>query len=200
MKKALKRSLMIAGAAALFAGCAGPVIEDVDAGTVNTISTDFNANDLQTTVETMVQSLLTSPATVEITKGKRPVLLVSKLANKTSQHLDTTNITDSIRTQLIRSGKFRFIDRTSDDAAIKEIKTQLDSGLVDPGTAKSFGKQIGSDYILYGTITEMQTRSDRERDFFYKITLNLKDLETGILEWADEQKIRRTSKKRRFGF
>jgi len=200
MKKTIKRSLAAAGAVVVLSGCGGPLIEDREAGIVNTISTDFNANDLKTTVETMVQSLLTFPATVEITKNRRPVLLVTGLKNKTSQHLDTENITSSIRTQLIRSGKFRFIDRSSDDEAIKEIRTQLESGLVNQATAQSFGKQIGSEYILYGTITEMQTRSDRERDYYYKVTMNLKDLETGILEWSDEKEIRRTSKKRRFGF
>lgn len=56
---------------------------------------------------------------------------MDKVKNKTMQHIDTESITDTLRTKLIKSGKFRFIDRTTDAAAIEEIRTQQDSGLVD---------------------------------------------------------------------
>ena len=108
-------------------------------------------------------------------------------------------MTNTIGTRLIKSGKFRFIDRTTDEALINEVKTQQDSGLVDKNTAVKFGKQIGAEYMLTGVISEIEQRAARVKDVYYKITLSLKNLETGILEWSDEKEIRKLSKRHTFG-
>jgi uncharacterized protein (TIGR02722 family) len=147
----------------------------------------------------MVDSLLTFPPIVEMTAQRRPVLTVDKVKNKTMQHIDTESITDSIRTKLIRSGKFRFIDRTTDEAAIAELKTQQESGLVDPKTAVDFGQQIGSEFMLTANFSEIRQKQGSVTDTYYKFTMNLKNLKTGILEWSDEKEIRKTFKKSTFG-
>lgn len=182
----------------LLAGCA-PTIEYGDAGSAKPLSVEFGSSDLQQIGETMVDSLLTFPPIVEMTMQRRPVISVDKVKNKTMQHIDTESITDSIRTKLIRSGKFRFIDRTTDEAAIAEIKTQQESGLVDPKTAVDFGQQIGAEFILTANFSEIRQKQGSITDTYYKFTMNLKNLKTGILEWSDEKEIRKTFKKSTFG-
>lgn len=179
---------------ALTAGCA-PTIEYGDAGSAKPMSVEFGSNDLQQIGEAMVDSLLTFPPIVEVITQRRPVILVDKVKNKTMQHIDTEAITDSIRTKLIRSGKFRFIDRTTDEAAIAELKTQQESGLVDKKTAVDFGQQFGSEYLLTANISEIRQKQGRITDVYYKFTMNLKNLKTGILEWSDEKEIRKTMEK-----
>lgn len=185
-------------AALIMAGCSTSIKYDDPTSTRN-LSTDFGASDLQQVAEAMVDSMLVFPPIVEITSQKRPILLVGTVKNKTAQHIDTESITDSIRTKLIRSGKFRFIDRTTDDAAIAELKIQNDSGLVDPATAQKFGKQLGAQYLLTSNLSEIQQSAGRQTDVYYKFTMNLKNLETGILEWADEKEIRKLKTKAIFG-
>ena len=181
-------------------GCAtAPVVQYGDATALQTLSTDFSSSDLQQIAEPMVDSLLTFPPIVEITAQRRPVVTVDKVKNMTLQHIDTESVTNTIRTRLIKSGKFRFIDRTTDEALINEVKTQQDSGLVDKNTAVKFGKQIGAEYMLTGVISEIEQHGARVKDVYYKITLSLKNLETGILEWSDEKEIRKLSKKHTFG-
>ena len=113
------------------AGCAGPQVQYGDAGSSKPLSTEFGSSDLQQIADSMVESLLIFPPVVEMTAKKRPVMSVDKVKNKTMQHIDTESITDSVRAKLIKSGKFRFIDRTTDEQTIDEIKTQQNSGLVD---------------------------------------------------------------------
>lgn len=179
---------------ALTTGCA-PTVEYGDAGSAKPMSVEFGSNDLQQIGEAMVDSLLTFPPIVEVITQRRPVILVDKVKNKTMQHIDTEAITDSIRTKLIRSGKFRFIDRTTDEAAIAELKTQQESGLVDKKSAVDFGQQIGSEYLLTANISEIRQKQGRVTDVYYKFTMNLKNLKTGILEWSDEKEIRKTMEK-----
>lgn len=166
---------------------------------VETTTVNFGSSDLRSIAGTMVQSLLEFGPIVEITKTKRPVVYVHKIENKTMEHIDLESVTDSIRTGLIRSGKFRFVDMKIVDETDRQLRYQNQKKVVDSSTAKSFGKQIGSDYMLYGAISSIEKSAGRVRDVYYKFTLNLVDVETGILEWSDEKEIRKTGKKRMIG-
>lgn len=181
-------------------GCSStPNVDYGDATSAQTLTTDFGASDLQQIVATMVDSLLTFPPIVALTAERRPVLIIDRVKNKTMQHIDTEALTDSIRAKLIKSGKFRFIDRTTDMAAIAEIRTQQESGLVNPETAVQFGQQISAEYMLTANLTEITQKSGNIKDVYYKFTMNLKNLRTGILEWSDEKEIRKIGKRPAFG-
>lgn len=201
MKNSIGKSIAISLLAVTvsLSGCATANVQYGDAGSAKPLSTDFGSSDLQQTAEAMVDSLVTFPPIVDLTTQRRPVVSVDKVKNKTMQHIDTEAITDSIRAKLIKSGKFRFIDRTTDDAAIEEIKTQQDSGLVDKKTAVGFGRQIGAEFLLTANITEIKQRNGSVTDVYYKFTMNLKNLKTGILEWSDEKEIRKVMQRSMFG-
>jgi uncharacterized protein (TIGR02722 family) len=185
--------------AAVLAGCATPNVQYGDAGSAKPVSTDFGSSDLQQIAGSMVDSLITFPPIVELTAQKRPVISVDKVKNKSMQHIDTESITDSIRTKLIRSGKFMFIDRTTDAAAIDEIDKQQNSMVGDPKKAIAFGTQVGADYLLTSNFSEISQKAGSVTDVYYKFTMNLKNLRTGILEWSDEKEIRKVFTKPFFG-
>lgn len=180
-----------AGLLALLASGCATTVEYGDATSSKPISTDFGSSDLQQIAATMVDSLLVFPPVMDLTASRRPVLMVDTVKNKTMQHIDTESVTDSIRTKLIRSGKFRFTDRTTDAAFKEELGVQNDSGLVDPSTAIAFGQQIGAEFMLTANLSEISQRAGRVNDVYYKFTMNLRNLRTGIIEWADEKEIRK---------
>ena len=163
-----------------------------DPTAIQTLSTDFSSTDLQQIAAAMVDSLLSFPYVVEKTAASRPVLSVDKVKNKSMQHIDTESITDTIRTKLLHSGKFRFVDRTTDEAVIEELSVQRDSGLVDPNKAVPFGQQHGADYLLTANISEIEQSAGRQKDVYYKFTMSLRDVRTGLSEWSDEKEIRKT--------
>ncbi len=199
MKKCFVASVV--ASALIFSACSSKrEIEVIDPGSAQQLSGDFGASDIQLTIDKMVDSLLTSPSVVEITSNRKPVLMVSTIRNKTLQHIDPQIITDSIRSRLIRSGKFRFIDRATDQQLIDEIKYQQESGLVDPTKAQQFGHQSGVEYILTGTIFGIRQQAGDVKDIYYKINMELKNLRTGELDWADEKQIRKKSTKKTFGW
>lgn len=190
-------TLLCLASATLTAGCA--TTKYGDAGSAKPVTTEFGSSDLQQIAGSLVDSLLTFPPIVSLTAQRRPVISVDKVKNKTMQHIDTESITDTIRTKLIKSGKFQFIDRTTDQAAIEEIRTQQDSGLVDRSKAVQFGQQAGADYLLTANFSEIRQKSGSVTDVYYKFTMTLKNLRTGILEWSDEKEIRKISEKSLFG-
>ena len=199
MKNGIKVLFTAAAIGALsLTGCAS-TMQYGDAGSAKPISTEFGSSDLQQIAESMVDSLCTFPPLVELTTGRRPVVSVDKVKNKTMQHIDTESVTDSIRAKLIRSGKFRFIDRTTDTQTVEELKVQQDSGLVDKKNAVQTGQQFGAEFLLTANVSEITQRAGAVTDTYFKFTMSLKNLKTGILEWSDEKEIRKVFKRGTFG-
>ena len=178
-------------------GCGPKRVRYGDPGKVETLTADFGSTDLQTIAERMVSSLVRHPL---ISGGQRPVVQVSTVKNKTMEHIDTKSVTDKIRTALIKTGMVRFTAVSDANREILENREyQEHSGVVSKRTAKGVGKQIGTDYLLYGEIDSIVKRAGRESDVYYKFTLNLVDVETGIIEWSDEKEIRKQGNRPLFG-
>lgn len=178
----------------LSAGCATtPEVSYGSPEQVETLSVDFGSTDLQMIAEKMVNSLLASPV---VSSGKRPVFYIQTVRNKTDEHIDTKAVTDKIRVTLLKSGKVRFtaVPEVKDEI-ISQLEFQASSGMVDPATAKSVGKLIGADYFLYGELGSIRKSAGRVKDVYYKFTLNLVNVTTGLIEWADEKEIRKQAKK-----
>ena len=177
-------------------GCTNKsVVRYGDATAVETNDINFGSTDLQTVAGQMTDSLLLSPVVGTLTANTRPIIFVESLKNKTSEHIDTESITDSISTKLLRSGKFRFVDMTRVDAAQSQIDYQQNSGMVDASKAMQFGRQVGAEYMLYGNLSSIVKSNQDQSDVYYKFTMRLMDLESGLVEWADETEIRKTKGK-----
>lgn len=171
-----------------------------DATAVETVNTDFGSTDLQMIAEKMVDDLLASGAVAQISAGgKRPILFVDKIKNKTTEHIDTESITDTMSTKLLNSGKFRFVDMTAVNAVMDQMDYQKNSGLVDEAKAVHMGKQLGAQYMLYGNFSSIVKTSGNTRDVYYKFTMKLTDIESGLVEFQSEKEIRKTRKKSLMG-
>lgn len=188
--------MMLIVYAAVLTGCQSTVGYG-DPHAVETVTVDFGSTDLQSIAEKMVDSLVRTP----VLGTEKPVVYVHEVKNKTMDHIDTKNITDKIRVALLRSGRARF---TASSDIPQDLIAQLEyqsasKGIVDPSTAKRFGKQVGADMMMFGEITSIEKQAGRVKDVYYKFTLNLVDIETGLIEWADEKEIRKSRKKPVFG-
>jgi len=192
----LVRILAVIFAGLVLASCAsGPKISYGDATAVETTTTGFGSTDLQSIAAKLVDDLISFPPIVQMTAQRRPVVFVDKIKNKTTEHIDTESITDTVQTKLLQSGKFRFVDMTAVKAVQEQMQFQMDSGMVDPGKAAAFGKQTGAEFMLYGNMSSIIKRNSSTKDVYYKFTLKLVNLESGIMEWAGEKEIRKTGEK-----
>ncbi|NMP33400.1 penicillin-binding protein activator LpoB [Thalassotalea sp. M1531] len=199
----MKKTLFIASAIsiALLGGCSSKqVVSYGDATAVETTDINFGSTDLQKAANEMTESLTASPIIGSLTENKRPVVFVERIKNKTSEHIDTESITDSISTKVLQSGKFRFVDMSRVEAVKKQLQFQQEGGMVDPSKAIQFGKQIGAEYMLYGNLSSIVKTNKDKKDVYYKFTMRLMDLESGIIEWADETEIRKTREKAKVGW
>lgn len=162
-----------------------------DAKAVETVSNEFGSTDLQTIAETMARSLIQSP----LLKG-RPLITIAEVKNKTSEYIDTRAVTDTIRTQLVKSGTVRFaVDTVAMQSQVDEISRQNQSGLYNKSKTAKVGRMEGAKFRLEGNIVSIVKKNADVKDVWYKFSLLLVDNETGTMEWADEKEIRKTSRR-----
>ena len=184
-------------------GCAS--VKYGDATAQETVNERFSSTDLQMTAKSMTESLLASPVIGEATAAsKRPVMFVERIANKTDEHIDTESVLDSMTTKLLQSGKVRLVDMSRVESARSQLNFQNKDDMVDPKTAIRFGQMIGAEYMFYGNLSSIYkeagstgsitSKFTKTRSVYYKFTLKLMNLKTGLVEWQDEQEIRKTGK------
>lgn len=165
---------------------------------------DFNPNDLQFIAEKMTQSLLDTKI---FEGGEPPILRVTEIRNKTSEHIDTKAITDKVRTALIKSRKVRFVrdkgEEFAEEDQFKEFKEQSNpsgrGAIMDEKAKLKAGHMQGPKYHLYGEIVSITNVAGSRKDVYYKMTLNLMNLEAGTLDWAEEKELRKVREKSLFG-
>lgn len=169
---------------------------DEDLDRANLLTDKWSESDMQVAVKDLVASATSNYA---IASAKRPpIVMVTRLQNKTSEHIDTQNITDMVQVELMRGGKVSFVDKAARDD-IKEEYDYQDSGAVERETKKSAGGQVGADFIINGRLDSIVQQAGKDKTVYYKLTLNLTNLKTGIIVWSDYKQLRKIYRKKSVG-
>jgi penicillin-binding protein activator len=163
----------------------------------NLLNDRWSETDMQKAVNELVGGIV---AHRSIAEAKRPpVVMVTKLQNKTSEVIDTQNIMDMVKVDLTSSGKVKFIDKEARQDIADEYEYQ-NSGMVANTSKKGPGGQTGADYIVNGRLDSIVQEVGKDKTVYYKLTLMLTNLKTSEIDWAGHKQIRKTFKKRRVGF
>lgn len=172
----------------------GEYDEDVE-GT-NLLTDKWSESDMQNAVSDLVKSATSHPA---IKNAKRPpIVMVTRLQNKTDEHIDTQSITDMFQVELMKSGSVTFVDKAAREDISEEYDYQ-DSGMVSRETKKGKGNQVGADFIMNGRLDSIVQQAGKDKTVYYKMTMNMTNLSTGLIVWTDQKQIRKIFKKRRVG-
>jgi curli biogenesis system outer membrane secretion channel CsgG len=102
-------------------------------------------------------ALLSAPAV--LAQSAKPRVAVLEFKNKASHYswnwYDAgRGAQDMLVTELVKSGKYRVIEREQLAAIMREKNLSL-SGDVDPRTAIQIGKMLGVEYLIAGAVTEL---------------------------------------------
>jgi uncharacterized protein (TIGR02722 family) len=156
----------------------------------------YHFSDKKAIVADMVTSLLSKPPLVNSTD--RPVVIVYGIANRTSEHISTSAITDDMRQALLESGRVRFVNETQRKNIEAETSYQY-GGSVAAETRVERARQVGASYMLTGTLRSIEKKQPRQWRLtkkvmmYYSLNLELTDIKTGLIEWADSTEVIRES-------
>ncbi len=162
----------------------------------NNLNDLWSETDMQKVVTDLVGSMVGHH---EISNAKRPpIVMVTKLQNKTSEVIDTQSVMDMVRVELSRGGRVSFIDKEAREDVAAEYEYQ-NSGMMSEETKKGKGGQIGADYIVNGRLDSIVQEAGKDKTVYYKVTLNLTNLKTNVIVWSDYKQIRKKYRKQSVG-
>ncbi len=170
-----------------------------DPNTIEMLSDRFNENDLQLIAKKMAESLANSPRFAQADAQRLPIVLVGRLKNSTSEHIDMRSLGDKIQTALAQTGRFALVDQQARHDIAEEYEYQQ-SGYVNPNEAKGPGQQVSVDFVMTGDLASIIQEVGNDKLVYYKMTAKLNNVRTGLIEWTDEKQIRKKFEKRSIGW
>lgn len=177
-------------------GCAGnQKVTRVDTEQVVDLSGRWNDTDSRLVSNEMISDLLMAkwiPSFELKNDGKRPVVIVGTVQNKSHEHIDAETFIKDLERAIVNNGSVRLVQAGAKREELRDEREQQNKGYVLPETAKKWGRELGADFMLQGTINSIVDTYKKNKVVYYQIDLELTDLESGEIVWMGNKKIKKT--------
>ena len=179
-------------AIALINGCANRKITRVDPNETIDLSGRWNDSDSRLVSEEMIGDLLTSAWIPKYLKAndKRPVVVVGLVENKSHEHINSETFIKDVEKAIIRDGNIRLVVAGEKRNELRKERAEQQD-YASPETTKKWGKELGADFILQGTINSIVDSYKKQKVVTYQIDLQLTNIETNDVVWMGDKKIKK---------
>ena len=157
------------------------------------LSGRWNDTDSRLTAEAMINQSLTEPWLfnfMETHGGNKPVVICGFVQNKSHEHIDGEMFIKDLERAYINSQKVRIVQGGEKRDEIRAERSDQQN-YSTAATIKSWGKEVGADYMLQGSINSIVDTEGRETVNFYQVNLELTDIETNEIVWIGDKKIKK---------
>ena len=177
---------------ALINGCANRKITRVDPNETIDLSGRWNDSDSRLVSEEMIRDLLTSAWIPRYLKAndKRPVVVVGLVENKSHEHINSETFIKDVEKAIIRDGNIRLVVAGEKRNELRKERAEQQD-YASPETTKKWGKELGADFILQGTINSIVDSYKKQKVVTYQIDLQLTNIETNEVVWMGDKKIKK---------
>ncbi|WP_430460699.1 penicillin-binding protein activator LpoB [Thalassolituus sp. LLYu03] len=189
---------LIGASVLLSAGCSTKVTR-LDANEEVALSDRWNAKDSELVATEMINDMLSFPwaRDFEMDNNRRPTVIISRISNKSHEHIAVDTFINDIKRAIIRSGRAGFVAGGDERDAVRDERRDQELNAKD---AKAMGQEKAADFALSGTINSLVDQVGKERVTFYQVDLKLIDMETNMEVWNGQKKIQKLQQKSSFGF
>lgn len=152
----------------------------------------WNDTDSRLVAEEMVSDMLLRPWLEEFEKGmgKRPVVIVGLVDNKSHEHISTETYIKDIEKSILNSGKVRLVQAGQAREELRKERADQNE-FSSKQTAKKWGKELGADFMLQGVVNSIVHDNGKTKVVFYQTDLELTNLETNEKVWIGDKKIKK---------
>ncbi len=168
----------------ILSSCATIKVSRVDSESIVDLSGYWNDNDVRLVCKDLIDKCLSSPriASFETKNNRLPVIMVGRFKNDSTEHIDTSIITEKMSDAIINSGLADFVaDKVSREELREERKDQNKSGYTSEDTIKNLSGETGADFILQGSVKTIVDKVDNKTVRTYYVSVQLINLETNIV-------------------
>ena len=155
------------------------------------LSGRWNDTDAKLVSQEMVKDVLGRPwREIFFNKNqKKPTVIVGVITNKSSEFIDGDLFVKNMEKEFINSGLVRVVDNgTFREALRKERADQQE--YASPESQAKWGRELGANFMLFGTINSVTDTYNKKKVVFYKVNLWLTDMETNEKVWLGDKEIK----------
>ena len=126
--------------------------------------------------------------------GRKPVVIVGTIRNKSSEHIETEPFTKDLERELINNGRLTFVANKRDRGELRNERLEQQNW-ASAATQKRLAAETGADFMLQGTINTIIDQEGKKSVKFYQVDLEMVNLETNEKVWSNGKKIKKIVKK-----
>lgn len=193
----MEKTFFIFALAVLLTACGGRTVTRTDPGTVTDLSGHWNDTDSRIVADDMVAQCLSGAwlNTYLRSDGGRgdtakPVIVVGGIRNQSLEHINTGVFMSDIERALLNSGRVLI---AAGGSAREEVRQERrdQSIFASPESAARFGREVGADFVMVGTVNSIEDQEGSVRAVYYQVNLELVDVETALKSWMGSTEIKK---------
>lgn len=156
------------------------------------LSGRWNDTDSKQTADAMIDQIIVANWINEHNKktSEKPKVIVGLVKNKSHEHIDAETFVKDIEKSFLKSGAIRLIQGGDKRNELRSERADQQE-FADPATIKKWGKELGADYMLQGSINSIVDSHKNEKVVYYQVDLELTNLETNEVVWIGDKKIKK---------
>mgnify|MGYP002852509994 CR=1 FL=1 len=187
MKKTSVLSVLAFACALVLSSCASTKVSRVDADSQIDLSGYWNDTDLRVVTETLINDCANSTRikNYKTKSGEAPLVIIGPITNKSSEHIDTTNLARRFQTAIINSGSMEFVADSEQRLALRAEKDDQ-AKFATAESAKAIAQELGADFMLQGSVRTIVDTLDNKQVRTYYVDMEVIDLETNKILWQGE--------------
>lgn len=189
----MKRIVILMLSIAMLAGCSSKrQVARLDTDTVTDLSGEWNDTDAKLVASEMVNDCLSRVWLTDFiaAAGDKPVVTVGTIRNNSSEHIDTDVFSTDFERELINSGRVKFVASREQRGEIRDERMDQQNYSSEE-SMKKFGREVGADFILLGSVKTITDQIEGKRTTFYQTDFELINLETNEKVWIGSKEIKK---------
>jgi uncharacterized protein (TIGR02722 family) len=176
-------------AVVFFAACSStPKVKRVQADTVTDLSGYWNDTDVRLVCDSLIKDCISSARVQQaIAKsGKKvPTVVVVPFRNESSEHINTSIISDTMEVVIFNSGVLDFVAGGASRDALRAERLQQQTNASE-ATASRLGAEIGADFVLTGSVKAIVDQAGNRSVRTYFVTAELSNVEDTSRLWLGQ--------------
>lgn len=189
-----KTLIALFAAVLLLAACGTREVTRTDTDTVTDLSGRWNDTDARIVADSIVDQCLAagwlSMRAPEQRVIEVPVIVVGGVRNQSIEHINVDVFMSEIERSLLNSGRFRIAAGGREREEVRDERRDQ-TVFASPETAAQFGREIGADYVMTGTVNSIEDQEGDTRAVFYQVNIELIDVETALKVWMGSTEIKK---------
>jgi len=183
------------------AACSRTNVSRIDPGSVTDLSGRWNDTDSRLVAAELIDQSLNGAwldRYADVNGGAAPPVIVGEFRNRSSEHIPVRTFVGDLENAFVNSGAVTLVAGGNERDEVRDEREDQQYN-ARAGTRAGLGQELGARYMLQGELQSIEDEetsrgvvgSRKEKIVFYQVDARMVDLESNVVVWAGQHKIKK---------